>query len=143
MATQLRDVEHLLGVPRTRSGEPLGVADLVETGLPVSALERLAHMLAAGDARFKHRIVPKATLERRRRAKRPLTSEEGDRVARLAKVFAMANSVFRDEGKVRDFLGRPHTMLKGRSPVEVALATGPGADAVVNLIGRAAYSGGA
>ena len=27
-------------------------------------------------------------------------------------------------------------------PLEVALATGPGADAVINLMGRAAYSGG-
>jgi len=28
------------------------------------------------------------------------------------------------------------------APLEVALATGPGADAVINLMGRAAYSGG-
>jgi len=43
--------------------------------------------------------------------------------------------------KVRDFLGRPHMMLDNQVPMDVALATGPGADAV-NLLGRAAYGGG-
>jgi uncharacterized protein (DUF2384 family) len=32
-------------------------------------------------------------------------------------------------------------MLEGKSPRDVALATGPGADAVVNILGRAAYGG--
>ena len=50
--------------------------------------------------------------------------------------------MFRDEAKVRDFLNRPHPMLDDRIPLELALATGPGADAVVNLLGRAAYGGG-
>ena len=36
----------------------------------------------------------------------------------------------------------PHPMLDNRAPLEVALATGLGADAVINLLGRAAYSGG-
>ena len=40
------------------------------------------------------------------------------------------------------FLDRPHPMLDDVAPLEIALATGPGADAVINLLGRAAYSGG-
>ena len=31
----------------------------------------------------------------------------------------------------------------GKPPLDVALATGPGADLVINLLGRAAYGGGA
>jgi len=34
-------------------------------------------------------------------------------------------------------------MLDGKAPLDVALATGPGADVVINLLGRAAYGGGA
>ena len=143
MAAQFQDVETLLGVPRGRRGDPLGLAHSVETGLAVSAVDRIAEAVAPGDASFKFRIVPKATLERRRKAKKGLTSEEGDRVARLAKVYSTARAVFRDDRKVSEFLGRPHMMLEGKTPLDVALATGPGADAVVNLIGRAAYSGGA
>jgi uncharacterized protein (DUF2384 family) len=33
-------------------------------------------------------------------------------------------------------------MLDNKRPVDVALATGPGADAVINVLGRAAYGGG-
>jgi uncharacterized protein (DUF2384 family) len=33
-------------------------------------------------------------------------------------------------------------MLDDKAPLEIALATGLGADAVINLLGRAAYSGG-
>jgi uncharacterized protein (DUF2384 family) len=87
----------------------------VEAGLPVSALDHLADVVAPDDTRFKFRLIPKATLERRRRSTKRLTAEEADRLARLAKVYSIA--------------------------LDVALATGPGADAVINLLGRAAYSG--
>jgi putative toxin-antitoxin system antitoxin component (TIGR02293 family) len=87
-------------------------------------------------------VVPKATLERRRLKRKPLTSEESDRLARIAKVFVFGLDVFHDEAKVRSFLERPHPMLDNKPPLEVALATGPGADAVINVLGRAAYSGG-
>jgi uncharacterized protein (DUF2384 family) len=43
---------------------------------------------------------------------------------------------------VRSFLDRPHPMLDDKTPLDIALATGPGADAVINVLGRAAYSGG-
>jgi putative toxin-antitoxin system antitoxin component (TIGR02293 family) len=92
--------------------------------------------------RFTYRVVPKPTLERRRKEKQSLTTEESDRLARIAKVFAFALEVFRDEAKARSFLDRPHPMLDDKAPMEVALTTGPGADAVINLLGRAAYSGG-
>jgi putative toxin-antitoxin system antitoxin component (TIGR02293 family) len=87
-------------------------------------------------------VVPKPTLERRRKDKQPLTTDESDRLARVAKVFAFALEIFRDEAKVRRFLDSPHPMLDDKAPLEIALATGLGADAVINLLGRAAYSGG-
>jgi putative toxin-antitoxin system antitoxin component (TIGR02293 family) len=111
-------------------------------GLPVTALDRLAEAVAPEDARFKFRLIPKATLERRRKSTKRLTIEEGDRLARLAKVFAIGLDIYGDPTKVRKFLQRPHMMLDDKAPLDVALATGPGADAVINLLGRAAYSGG-
>lgn len=137
MATQLRSVEDLLGVPG--SAGPLGLAASIERGLPVRSIDRVAKALAPGDAAFKYRIVPRATLDRRRQRKQRLTSEEGNRLARIAKVLDMALAVYRDEAKARAFLSRPHPMLENKAPVDVALATGPGADAVVNLLGRIVY----
>jgi putative toxin-antitoxin system antitoxin component (TIGR02293 family) len=115
----------------------------VQKGLPVSALDRFAGLVSPQDVRgFAYRVVPKPTLERRRKDKQPLTTDESDRLARVAKVFAFALEIFRDEAKVRRFLDSPHPMLDDKVPLEIALATGLGADAVINLLGRAAYSGG-
>jgi putative toxin-antitoxin system antitoxin component (TIGR02293 family) len=142
MTIAAASVETLLGVKPRRADTRLALAYSIEHGLPVSALDRLAEMIAPDDARFKFRLVPKATLERRRNTTKRLTLEEGDRLARLAKVFSTALGIYHDPVKVRDFLRRPHMMLDNKAPLDVALATGPGADAVVNLLGRAAYSGG-
>jgi putative toxin-antitoxin system antitoxin component (TIGR02293 family) len=142
MATVIEEVETLLGVPTKEAGAPLAVARSIEGGLSVAAVERVAKALAPDDAGFKFRIVPKSTLERRRKAKQRLTSDEGNKVARLAKVYSMAMGIYRDETKVRAFLMSPHMMLENETPIDVALATGPCADAVINLLGRAAFSGG-
>lgn len=143
MATHIQSVEALLGVKAGLPASRLALPASIEKGLPVAALDRLADSVAPGDARFKFRLIPKATLERRRRsATKRLTSEEGDRLARLAKVFSFALDIYREPERARDFLGRPHPMLDGKAPLDVALATSPGADLVINLLGRAAYGGG-
>jgi putative toxin-antitoxin system antitoxin component (TIGR02293 family) len=142
MSVQAATVEALLGVKPRKTDTRLSLAYSIEDGLPVAALEHLAGMVAPEDGQFKFRLIPKATLERRKRSSSRLTSSEGDRVARLAKVFSFGLDVFKDPAKVREFLRRPHMMLDDKPPLDVALATGPGADAVINLLGRAAYGGG-
>jgi putative toxin-antitoxin system antitoxin component (TIGR02293 family) len=142
MSAQISTIENLLGMKASATDTRLALAYSVEAGLPVSALDHLAEAVAPEDARFKFKLVPKATLERRRRSTKRLTTEEGDRLARLAKVYAAALGIYHDPEQVRAFLRRPHMMLDNKAPLDVALATGPGADAVMNLLGRAAYSGG-
>lgn len=143
MATQAATIEALLGVKANAGNTRLGLANSIISGLPVSALDRLADVVAPDDTRFKFRLIPKATLERRKKsATRHLTSDEGDRLARLAKVYVFALDIYQDSGNVREFLNRPHAMLDNKPPLDVALATGPGADAVINLLGGIAYGGG-
>ena len=143
MGNQTAILHALLGLKPKRTEPTLTLAYSVQEGLPVSALDRVAGRVSPSDVRrFTYRVVPKPTLERRRRDKKPLTTEESDRLARVAKVFAFGLEIFDDEVKVRSFLDRPHPMLDDMAPLEIALATGPGADAVINLLGRAAYSGG-
>jgi putative toxin-antitoxin system antitoxin component (TIGR02293 family) len=143
MSYQAATAAELLGVKPKNTETTLTLAYSVEKGLPVSALDKFAGRVSPHDVRrFTYRVVPKPTLERRRKEKQHLTTAESDRLARIAKVFAFGLEVFRDEDKVRSFLERPHPMLDDKPPLDVALATGPGADAVINLMGRAAYSGG-
>src|SRR3546814_15208115 len=118
MATQLATVEHLLGVPPRIGDTRLGLADSIESGLPVSALDHLADEVAPNDLRFKFRLIPKATLDRRKKsASRRLTSGEGDRLERIAKVFSFAMGIYKDKAQVREFLGRPHAMLAAKPPL--------------------------
>jgi putative toxin-antitoxin system antitoxin component (TIGR02293 family) len=143
MAYKSATVADLLGVKPRKAETTLTLAYSVQKGLPVAALDRFAGRVSPEDSRrFTYRVVPKPTLERRRKEKQPLTTEESDRLARIAKVFAFALEVFRDDAKVRRFLDSAHPMLDDNTPLEIALATGLGADAVINLLGRAAYSGG-
>ena len=65
----------------------LGLASAIVSGLPVSALDRLASAVAPHDARLKSRLITKVTLVRRKNsAARRLSGNEGNRLARLAKV---------------------------------------------------------
>ena len=137
-------VEALLGVNAKAGNTRLCLADAIMSGLPVSALDRLASAVAPGDARFKFRLISKVTLDRRQKAAaRQLSGDEGNRLVRLAKFYVFALAIYRDSGNVRGFLNRPHAMLDGERPLNVALATDPGTDAVINLLGGTTYGGGA
>lgn len=143
MAADVVTLSRILAGDPPQPASLLGIARLVETGLPLAALDRVLRAVAPDDARFVASIVPKATLTRRRATPSgALSAEESNKVARLAKVWAMALSVWKDEDDAREFLSRPHPMLEGRPPREVAVGSDPGADAVVNIIGRGAYGGG-
>src|SRR3546814_20221353 len=140
MATQLATVEHLLGVPPRIGDTRLGLADSIESGLPVSALDHLADEVAPNDLRFKFRLIPKATLDRRKKsASRRLTSGEGDRLARIAKVFSFAMDIYKAKAKVREFLGRPHAMLDDKPPLDFAVPPWPGPALRLTLLGRGGY----
>ena len=146
MASDIALIASVIGGGPSKGGNKgslLDIAERVERGLPIAALNRIMAFVAPDDGGFIARIVPKATLSRRRASEAGrLSVEEGNKVARLAKVWAMAMRVWDDEESAREFLRRPHPMLDGRAPREVAVASDPGADAVVNLIGRGAYGGG-
>ncbi|MGA9866245.1 MAG: antitoxin Xre-like helix-turn-helix domain-containing protein [Acetobacteraceae bacterium] len=120
----------------------LSLIQEVEKGLPVSALDHLVRSLAPNDAAFAFRLVPRATLARRRtgdaRVAR-LSPAEGARVARLAKVWAMAREVWKDDDAAREFLFRPHMLLGGRPPVDVVLASEFGGPLVENILGGLLY----
>ena len=99
-------VETLLGVNTDAGNTRLCLVSAILSGSPVCSLDRLASVVAPGDARFKFRLIPKATLERRKKcATRHLTS--GDRLARLAKVYVFALDIYRDSSNGRHRRERP------------------------------------
>jgi putative toxin-antitoxin system antitoxin component (TIGR02293 family) len=105
----------------------------VAAGLPRAALDALVTHVASPpeSSRMKYRIVPKATYQRSVQ----LNPAHSQKAERLARVFAMVESVWHDEAEARRFMNTPHAELNGRTPVEVAM-TEIGARQVEEVIER-------
>lgn len=133
-------VADVLGLPakEVAARSPFGLMSRIEDGLPIGALERVAHLLAPSDAQFKYRLIAKATYERRKIALR-LSSDEGTRLARVARVWSLALDVWQTEGEARDFLFRSHPMLEDRRPIDVVIQSEIGAELVLDVLGSLKY----
>jgi putative toxin-antitoxin system antitoxin component (TIGR02293 family) len=121
---------------RIRSTRDLRLA--VENGLPVAALDAVIGHVAADRflaASLKYAIVPKTTLHRRER----LTTEEGERLERLARMTALAEQVWEDAGQAREFLTQPQPQLGDERPVDLA-RTDLGTREVEALLYRIEYA---
>ena len=114
-------VGRILGGTRTLHRRIRSVGDLrqaVEAGLPVAALDTTVRHVAAGEAEgeLRARIVPKTTLQRRRERVSP---EESQRLERLARMIALAESVWETRPLAREFLLSPQPQLDGERPVDL------------------------
>ena len=134
------EVASVLGLPASErtAQSPVAMITRIEDGLPTTALDRVARLLAPGDAQFKYRLVPKATYERRKAAHR-LSADESARLARVARVWAVALDVWKTEEATRTFLFRPHPMIEDRRPIDVVIQSEFGAELVVEILGRLKY----
>ncbi|BDG73877.1 antitoxin Xre/MbcA/ParS toxin-binding domain-containing protein [Roseomonas fluvialis] len=139
MSFALADDTALLGLAPP-PGRPLALAERVAAGLPIAALDRLMRAVAPDEDALRYAFVPKATLARRAKA-RParLSPEESARIARVARVFALAREAWGSDAEARDFLRRRHPMLEDRTPLDVAIETDIGARIVERILGRLAY----
>lgn len=113
----------------------LKLAHSVARGLPASAVSAVADMLAASVVA---RLVPEATLRRARQARKPLSREHSERLYDVARVLDAVGRAYRgDKARVDGFLTRPHPLLEGETPLDLAVSSSAGAEAVLNLIERA------
>ncbi|HQS03165.1 MAG: hypothetical protein B7Y07_08090 [Halothiobacillus sp. 24-54-40] len=133
-AEKIAAVMALVNIPRSFAE----LDELVAQGLPKGALKAsIEHICTGSDERKQilYRIVPEATYKRRRDT---LTAEESGRVERLARIFATAEYVWNSEQDARTFLMAPHSMLQGKTPLDVSM-TELGARRVEELLWRLYY----
>lgn len=114
---------------------PIQFLDRVQQGLPVGSVDRIAGAIAPADVAFRYRIVPKATLARRK-SERRLNKAQSEVVARLAEVWVAALRVWKSDEGARGFLNRGHALLENKSPIDVALGSEMGAQLVKEVLGR-------
>ena len=67
-----------------------------------------------------------------------LSPDESERLYRLAKILAFAESVLGDKAKARHWLNSPNRALGNVTPLSL-LETEAGADEVANVLGRIEY----
>ena len=95
---------------------------IVREGMPKSALDRFIAFLTASNrstetVQLRNKIVSRATYQRVDR----FNVQVGETTERLARLYALALSVFEDRDAAKQFLMNPHPELDGRTPFDVAL----------------------
>ncbi len=108
----------------------------VEEGLPVMDVVNFGKQAGFTNEELAKLInIPARTYARRVAGKTRLTIPEGERAARLMRVFDRAKQLFVTEEDVRKWLHAELPALGWRTPLDFA-HTEPGARDVENLIGR-------
>lgn len=121
-AEQIADV---LGGPRTlgrRVKSTRELDDIVRQGLPKPALDTFINTLIASEYRkfanqLRNKIVPRATYNRVDR----FNLQVSETTERMARLYAMALSVFDNAETAARFMASPHPELQDRAPFEAAL----------------------
>ena len=133
------EIARLMGLPSWRSMSSLSLIDQIERGLPLQAAERVAQVMAPGDPRAKFTLLSRSTWSRlQKRPRQLLTREVSERVHGIARVLLEARRLWADdESAMVRFLNRPHLLLGGRTPLDVARESTTGADLIVRIIGEA------
>ena len=125
---------------KKKTGSLLDVAKLIEHGLSPVAIEGVKSAYGLNDAEISTLLgVSAKTISRTRTAQaKKLTLVVGDRLFRMARLFAFATQVLENREAAREWLRSPQFGLNNSSPLEL-MRTEAGAKEVEDLLGRIEY----
>jgi putative toxin-antitoxin system antitoxin component (TIGR02293 family) len=133
-------VVRVLGGSAVLGSRPRSTEDwiaVIRKGLPVETLRALERYLGSFEAVARVSSLDRRTLQRRKQHRAKLTSQESERLMRLARVIAHAESVFGDKQKAMEWLSRKSRVL-GQRPFDL-LDTDLGTQSVIDELVRIAY----
>jgi len=110
----------------------------VESGVPVSTMTDFVASSGIPLKDIYEVVIPARTLKHRRARREPLSRDESDKLARLARVFDHAVKVFADIDLAREWLNKPKKRFEGRTPIEM-LRTDIGARMVEEFLVQIDY----
>ena len=135
-ASEATRIARLLAIDEPHDVSDVQLARRVSRGLLPLAAAALAEVL--GTSRVVGPVIPEATLRRARRARKPLSRELSERLYEVGRVVdAVGRAYHGNRDAIDTFLNRPHPLLDGETPFDMARSSSAGADAVLNLIRRA------
>jgi putative toxin-antitoxin system antitoxin component (TIGR02293 family) len=105
----------------------------VERGLPISKLEEFSAYSGFALKDLLEVVIPARTLKHRRQRNEPLSMDESDRLARVARLYELGVKIFGNPDKARRWLSKPKDRFDGRSPLAM-MRTGLGGSAVEEML---------
>lgn len=135
-ASEAARIARLLAIDGPGVQSDVQLAQRISGGLLPRAASALAE--AIGRSRVVGPVVPEATLRRVRKAGKPLSRELSERLYEVGRVVdAVGRAYHGDREAIDTFLHRPHPLLEGETPFDMARSSSAGTEAVLNLIHRA------
>ena len=135
-ASEAARIARLLAIDGPGVQSDVQLAQRISGGLLPRAAAALAE--AIGRSRVVGPVVPEATLRRVRKAGKPLSRELSERLYEVGRVVdAVGRAYHGDREAIDTFLHRPHPLLEGETPFDMARSSSAGTEAVLNLIHRA------
>ncbi len=134
-ASQTSRVARLLAIDGFDTMSEVQLARCVADGLRPRAVAALADVL--GKRRVVGPIIPEATLRRVRKTGKSLSRGISERLYEVGRVVDAVSVVYHGDREWIDaFLNRPHPLLEGETPFDMARSSSAGAQAVLNLVRR-------
>ncbi|MDD9997391.1 MAG: DUF2384 domain-containing protein [Gammaproteobacteria bacterium] len=129
-------VARLLAIDDPEVLSEVQLAHCVSSGLPSKSALGLSEVL--GKRWVVGSIIPEASLRRARKSDKPLSRELSERLYEIGRVVdALRLAYHGNKDAIDGFLHRPHVLLEGDTPFDLARSSSAGAQAVLNLIRRA------
>ena len=122
LSIPVSDISRVMGLKKG-VGDVEHLMDAIEHGLPKQALSAVLAYFSGQDVFSRNELLGKvvslATFKRRKLLK----PDEGEKVARLARLIAYARFVGDgDDDAVREFFLSPHPLLERRRPLDLAFS---------------------
>lgn len=134
--SEVTRVARLLDLDEPDTLNDVQFARRVSRGFSARSVKALAAVL--GTKRVVGPVVPEATLRRARKANKRLSREISERLYEVGRVVdAVSRAYHGDRDAIEEFLNRPHPLLDGETPFDMARSSSAGTEAVLNLIRRA------
>lgn len=118
---------------------PASAVDLIRTGLPAGAFDTTAKalFLTVDELAAKLGISPRTIRDQRKRKVR-LSSENTEKLVRIARIQTLGRSIFSTDEAVAEWLRAPAPALKGIKPIDL-LDTDTGAREIEAVLHGIAY----
>jgi putative toxin-antitoxin system antitoxin component (TIGR02293 family) len=129
----------ILHLPKPAEKTDLDIDEAIRDGVPLKAYEALLASISGSDSSWVPKIISASTIDRaKKEARHRLKPEASGQVYQFARVWDAARLVFgRNTDSLHRFFSTPNAVLKGRKPVDVALSSPAGADAVLRILNEA------